>query len=193
MSGTHSKSGFTLIEMLIVVAISAMLAAISISYSGVERDQAALSVEATEISQFILQARSLAIATYGSAVGSACGYGVAFDSSSGTYSIFAYVPNSGYLVPCPVMSSVSVAPGMGARAKYTDETWKVYPRNGITFSMSSSSALSLILFYPPDPATLLFDKSGNLMAGGPASIDLVTPDGAASRTILVNSVGQMSF
>ena len=66
----RKNSGFTLIEMLIVVAISAMLAAIAIGYSGVERDQTALSVEVTEISQFILQARSLAIATYGNAAGS---------------------------------------------------------------------------------------------------------------------------
>ena len=47
------NSGFTLIEILIVVAISAMLAAITIGYSSVERDQTALSVEETEISQFI--------------------------------------------------------------------------------------------------------------------------------------------
>ena len=30
--------------------------------------------------------------------------------------------------------------------------------------MASTSALSAILFYPPDPTTLLFDQLGNLMA-----------------------------
>jgi len=189
----RKNSGFTLIEMMIVVAISAMLAAIAVGYSGVERDQTALTVEVTEMSQFILQARSLAIATYGNAAGSACGYGVSFDASSETYSIFAFVPNAGQLVSCPTVSGIASAPGANAEAKYTDETWQVHPRNGITFSVASSSALSLILFYPPDPTTLLFDQLGNLMASGPASINLVTPDGLSSRTILVNSSGQISF
>ena len=64
-------NGFTLIEVLIVIAISAMLAGIAIGYSGVGRNQTALSVEETKISQFILQARTLAIATYGNTMASA--------------------------------------------------------------------------------------------------------------------------
>jgi len=179
--------GFTLIEVLIVVAISAMLAAIAIGYSGVERDQAALSVEETKVSQFVLQARSLAIATYSNAAGTACGYGVSFDAASQTYSIFAYVPGG----ICPPVSSITSPPSVGSEARYTDETWKVHPQEGLLFSTSGPNALSMVLFYPPDPATLLFDKSGNLMSQ--ASIYLNAVDGKASKTISVNSAGQVSF
>jgi prepilin-type N-terminal cleavage/methylation domain-containing protein len=184
----RKNGGFTLIEVLIVVAISAMLAGIAISYSGAERNQTALSVAETEISQFILQARSLAIATYSNAEGSACGYGVSFNASDNTYSIFAYVPGGS---ACPQPSDITSAPTLDSEKLYTDETWKVHLQNGVTFSMSSSSALSSILFIPPDPATLLFDGSGNLASQG--SVNLVTVDGTMSRTISVDSAGQVNF
>lgn len=187
------NSGFTLIEILIVVAISAMLAAITIGYSSVERDQTALSVEETEISQFILQARSLAIATYSNAAGAACGYGVAVDPSTETFSLFAFVPNPlPSTAPCPSLSNITSSTQVqNGEARYTDETWKVHPQNGITFSMSSSSALSFVVFYPPDPETLLFDKSGNGTSQG--SISLVSADKRSSRTISIDSAGQVSF
>ena len=169
-----------------------MLAAIAISYSGVQRNQTALSIEEAKVSQFILQARSLAIATYSNTAGSACGYGVSFDVL-GTYSIFAYVPGG---AKCPALSDITyAAPPLGIvsdgnERRYTDETWQVHPQNGVSFSTSSPDALSAVLFYPPDPDTLLFDSSGDLVPQ--ASINLVGVDGSA-KTISINSAGQVSF
>jgi len=183
------NSGFTLIEILIVIAISAMLAAITIGYSSVERDQTALSVEETEVSQFILQARSLSIATYSNAAGAACGYGVSINPSTQTYSIFAYVPGGS---ACPEASNIiyaSVADSANEKP-YTNETWQVHPQNGITFSTASSSALSYVLFIPPDPTTLLFNSSGLISQ---AFIKLVSADGGSSRTISIDSAGQVIF
>ena len=80
--------------MLVVVAISAMLATIAISYGGIERDQTGLSVEKTKMAEFILQARSLALATYknSNTLVNTCGYGVLINNPPNTYSIFAYTP-----------------------------------------------------------------------------------------------------
>jgi prepilin-type N-terminal cleavage/methylation domain-containing protein len=183
-----SRNGFTLIEVLIVAAISAMLAALAVGYSGVERDQMALSVEETKISQFILQARSLAIATYSNPAGSACGYGVAFDTSKNTYSIFAYVPAT---TTCNIgKSNITWDSVSNSEEKYTDETWQVQPQDGITFP-SGGSMPSVVLFYPPNPDTLIFDGSGNSM--NQASIGLSASDGKSSHTISINSVGQVNF
>lgn len=183
------KRGFTLIEVLIVIAISVMLTAITITYNGVARDQTALSVEKTKISQFVLQARSLSIATYGNASGTACGYGVSFDSVQKTYSIFAYVPNATEGASCPAESTITSMPTSSTEAEYTNEAWKVHPQNGITFSTAGPNALSLALFYPPNPDTFLFNSSGARLAQ--ATINLVSADG--SSTISVNSAGQVSF
>jgi hypothetical protein len=90
-----------------------------------------------------------------------------------------------------VVSSITSAPGAAAEAKYTNETWRVSPQGGVTFSTSGPNALSLILFYPPNPDTLLFDGSGSPISQ--ASIKLTTADGKLSHTISVNSAGQLSF
>jgi prepilin-type N-terminal cleavage/methylation domain-containing protein len=182
-----SRKGFTLIEVLIVAAISAMLAALAVGYSGVERDQMALSVEEAKISQFILQARSLALATYSNSAGSACGYGVSFDTVNDTYSIFAYVPGGS---SCNIgKSNITWDSVSNSEEKYTDETWQIHPQSGIT--LSGDDIPAVILFYPPDPDTLIFDGSGAPMSQ--ASIDLVTSDGQASHAISINSAGQVNF
>jgi len=193
MFRTRSQSGFTLIEVLIVIAISAMLAAIAIGYSGVGRNQTALSVEETKISQFILQARTLAIATYGGNTG-ACGYGVSFDPTKQTYSLFAYAPG---LPSCPSASTVQ-ADGPtsieGAEQIYTDETWQVHIGTGVILSASGTSSLDLVLFYPPDPKTFLVQLNAlEVFTYETSDVDLVTSDGMSSKIISVNSAGQVSF
>lgn len=191
MPGTRSRSGFTLIEVLIVIAISAMLAGIAIGYSGVGRNQTALSVEETKISQFILQARTLAIATYGNTNG-VCGYGVSFNPTTQTYSLFAYVPG---LSSCP--SALDITPAsvedIAEQEKYTDETWQVHPESGVVLS-SKSDSVATVLFYPPDPTTFLI-QAGNLaiFTNQTSNVYLVTSDGTSYKTITVNSAGQVSF
>ena len=151
MPGTRSRSGFTLIEVLIVIAISAMLAGIAIGYSGVGRNQTALSVEETKISQFILQARTLAIATYGNTNG-VCGYGVSFNPTTQTYSLFAYVPG---LSSCP--SALDITP---ASVEDIADRKNIRMRHGrFTLKVESSFQVSRTASPPysfiPDPTTFL--------------------------------------
>ena len=189
----RGSSGFTLIEMLIVVAISAMLASMAIGYGGVERDQTELAVEKAKVAEFFLQARSLALATYriNGASTNACGYGVLIDDSQSppnTYSIFAYTPVAAG--SCPSEGDVTYNSQnslINNEAKNTDGTWQVHPQGGITIS----SPASMVFFFPPNPDTFIYDTNGNPL--DEASVTLTTPDNKASATVFVNSAGQVNF
>jgi len=176
--------------MLVVVAISAMLATIAISYGGIERDQTGLSVEKTKMAEFILQARSLALATYknSNTLVNTCGYGVLINNPPNTYSIFAYTPVAAG-IPCPSEGDAGYASFSDASLQEpsTDETWQVQPQDGITIS----SAASMIFFFPPNPDTFIFDTNGSPL--GQVPIVLTTSDKAASTTIFVNSAGEVNF
>lgn len=187
--------GFTLIELLIVVAISAMLSSIAVVYSSIERNQITLSVETAKIAGFILQAKNLAIATYGGET-NACAYGVSFASS--TYSIFAFSPSSA--PPCPSAASTT-AVGISAAdmSPYSVNSWKVPLAGGVRMkSGGNGDDLVIILFYPPAPAALISRGGGNfldprIIPNITSKVYLTTTDGKASSMISVNAAGQVSF
>lgn len=186
-----SRRAFTLIEMLIVIAISAMLSAIAIGYSSVGRNEVALSVEATKISQIILQAKSLSIATYGDALG-ACAYGVSLNIASQTYSIFAYHPIGA--LSCPRVSAITGI-ATGDMKPYTEGTWNMPIANGVVlYSGTSTDSLSDVLFYPPDPTTLISrDGSTFLDPAQTSKVYLEIVGGTATRAVSVSPAGQVEF
>ncbi|MGC9599322.1 MAG: prepilin-type N-terminal cleavage/methylation domain-containing protein [Minisyncoccia bacterium] len=195
--------GFTLIELLVIVAISAMLSAIAITYTSIARNQVALSVETSKVAQFILRAKSLAIATYNSAPGT-CGYGASFDIANNAYSLFAYNPDpskyNGAVSPCPsVASTTALGISSGEMGQYSQSSWDVSLANGVRMeSGGNGNDLALVLFSPPDPAVLISRDGQNfldpaLTQNMTSKVHLVTADGSASTTISVNAAGQVNF
>ncbi len=195
--------GFTLLELLIVIAISAMLSAIAITYTSIARNQVALSVETAKASQFILRAKSLAIATYNSAPGT-CGYGASFNIANNTYSLFAYTPDpskyNGTVSPCPsVASTTALGISSGEMGQSSQSSWNVPLANGVRMeSGGNGDDLALVLFSPPDPAVLISRDGQNFL--DPAAtqnitskVYLITADGSASATISVSAAGQINF
>ena len=187
----QKNTGFTLIEILVVVVVSLILSTIAIGYSGIGRDQVALSVETTKVSQFILQARSLSIATYGNA-GGTCAYGVAFHAVSGTYSIFGYTPAGVTSCPSAGSSEITASSILSDQKTYTEGTNDVHVGNGVVMSTTGNDTLSAILFYPPDPQVFLVCSDGSLCSFS-GKIYLGTADGNMSRTITVDQGGQVNF
>jgi prepilin-type N-terminal cleavage/methylation domain-containing protein len=185
-----NKKGFTIIELLIVIAVSAMLAAIAIVYTRSGQSRVALSVEAAKISGFMLRAKELAVATY-SGSGASCGYGVAFDITNQTYSIFSYNPAGA--PPCPRASNiVSIAPSDIASS--TPGTWNVpMPPGVIMQSGSNCDSIQYVLFYPPAPTVFLVDNGLAGFAHQTSYVYLSTTDGNASEVITVNQAGQVTL
>lgn len=189
------RAGFTIVELLVVVAISLLLTSFAITYSNIAKNQNALAVEEAKISQFMIRARSLSIATYGANPANgqpvACGYGVKFNlgATPQTYSIFTYspvvAPN-----PCPSLSSIATI-SADQELPYSQSSKDVPLSTGVKLNSQADSLLT-ILFYPPEPTALL-SKDGQNFVPGPMSIYLSTVDGSANATLSVNSAGQINF
>jgi prepilin-type N-terminal cleavage/methylation domain-containing protein len=201
------KSGFTLVEMLVVIAISALLAGIALSYNGASRKEIALSVEEAKISQLILQAESLSIATYGSNANPAspvCGYGMIFDSAAQTYGIFEYHPTAAdepntcrdVLVPITAINPDPNSPNPDIRP-YSAGTWDIHVAPEVRISTTAPDSIGIVLFYPPTPTTYISLSSDESTFLNPtpqtSKVYLTTVDGNDSRVITVNPAGQVSF
>jgi|GEM_PF-709086 prepilin-type N-terminal cleavage/methylation domain-containing protein len=203
------RNGFTLIEILVVLAITALLSSLAIIYTHVGQNQVSLSVEESKVAQFILEAKELSIATYSTSK-TTCAYGVQFNYASSTYSIFQYntaVPTGPTGRPiCPSIASTSAAGVVsGAISIYEQGSWHVHTADGVTLIKPTSTAsygIYDVLFYPPDPCTLVSLDGTTFVSdcagGGAGPLDtgyvrLSTVDGSDSRTISVNSAGQVSL
>lgn len=207
----HDKKGFTLIEILIVLAITALLSSLAIVYTHVGQNQISLSIEESKIAQLILEAKELSIATY-SSNSATCAYGVAFNYTNSSYSLFAYnaaATSSEYAGRpiCPSLASTSIAIASSAIQQYESGSWQMYTAPGVVLDGSGGAAsdtIQDILFYPPDPCTLISIDGQTFQSNcdntfpyndppSAAYVYLRTVDGSMSRTITVNPAGQVSL
>jgi len=207
------KKGFTLIEILIVLAITSVLSGLAIVYSHVGQNQISLSIEESKIAQLILRAKELSIATY-TANDATCAYGVQFNLANSSYSLFAYdsatSSGSGIKATCPSVARTSAAIDAGAIGIYEQGSWQLHTAAGVSLidpanlaASEASDTIQDILFYPPDPCTLIsldgatFQSVCNFGTNSnppsEAYIYLTTTDGSMQRTITVNPAGQVSL
>ena len=190
--------GFTLIEVLIVIAVSAILSTIVITYSSTSKNKVSVSIESARISQTIFQAKTLAISTYTNS-SSSCGYGVLFNYASNTYSIFTYAPISA--PPCPTAASITNISSNEIK-KYSNGTWNVPLLNGVSLQ-SNNDSIALVLFYPPDPATFISRNINPDSIGNRTFVDMTNPlsnvyiapigNASATQAISVNLAGQVTL
>jgi prepilin-type N-terminal cleavage/methylation domain-containing protein len=193
--------GFTLIELLVVVLISAVLSTLAILYSHVGQNEVSLSLEASKISELILEAKKLSVATY-SDNNTICAYGVHIDYANQTYSLFEYNSathiNASPQLYCPTLASTT-ADGVvpSEMVPYLNgATWQIPISNGVVLESSSpnSDVLTDVLFYPPDPITLMSRDDTTFSTSTPTSrIYLTTVGGGTNGTISVSPAGQVGY
>ncbi len=111
----QKRNGFTLVEVLVVIAVLGILTSISIGFSRTNAKQLAVFTERAAFVSAILRTKSLAIQTYVFPPGAAvpCGFGIHVTNTG--YTIFKdSPPGSGGTTGCP--GTPNAAPFYGAYA-----------------------------------------------------------------------------
>jgi prepilin-type N-terminal cleavage/methylation domain-containing protein len=177
----NSRAAFTLVEVLVVIAITSLLAGLILSYSSTSRDRVALSVQQAKLSQTIAKAKALTISTYNQPA-VPCGYGVRFDydgADANTYKLFSY--------DAPQCDNITVLDP----AFETEIVTETLPAS-LNFEAPDSESITEILFLPPNPDTWIWlnDANGTSTNG---RVPLTAKSGSFAVYVLVSSAGQISF
>ncbi len=179
-----NKSGFTIIELIVVFSVISILSSYLILYNKTSESQIALSLEQSKIINLINQAKSLAISTYLSP-NPPCGYGVKINYVVSTYELFSYGQS-------PNCYSIDI----NNQADIKTISSNNLPKE-LQFTQSNDY-LDAIFYIPPYPKILIW-KNNNLTpidetsSAYEAKIYLKTKDGSLQKEIKVNIAGQISF
>lgn len=182
----ETRNGFTLLEMIIVVGITALLMGYILTYTSTSRNQIALHTEEARIAQTVARAKALSVATY-NRPDVPCGYGVRFlygetETDADSYSIFRYNP--------PECNYPIEAIDFGFADILNDGNY-IIPEY-LDIDGAEADALQYILFVPPNPDTYVW-RVADFAPSADATVYLRTEDGYASLRVKVNSAGQISL
>lgn len=182
MKSSPARAGFTLIEVLVVIGITSLLAGIILTYSSSSRDRVALQVEQARLSQTIAKAKSLTVSTYNDPV-VPCGYGVRFNYAESeapdTYTLFSY--------DAPTCANITVLDP----AFETEVTTEDLPPNLTFEEPDPAESIESVLFLPPNPDTWiwLYGKNATSTQG---CVPVAAKSDASAVYISVSSAGQIS-
>lgn len=167
-----------MIEVLIVIAITALLAGMILTYSSQSRDQVALYIEQAKLAQTVARAKSLTISTYNQPT-VPCGYGVHFNYEENSYLLFSYdAPQCGGIqnLSSQFMTEVAV---------------ERMPGN-LAFGEEDAEGITDILFLPPNPDTWIWLHGSNATSTE-GRVPLVSRSGVFSVEVLMSNAGQITF
>ncbi len=188
--------GFTLIEILVVVAVSVIVMGSFIAYNSVSRAQIALSVEQAKIAQLIFRAKSLTISSYTQDPGSPnvrCGYGVSVDYAGRSYSLNRYEVSSN--ADCDAIYARDPSADFGNIISPVVQLEIYFLDSNLNFQVpGASDELEDVIFIAPEPKTFLKLVGDNSFVGRTAQIYLETKATPPIKaTVSVNSFGQVGF
>lgn len=179
-----SRNGFTLIELIVVLGITALLSSILISYNSTSRQQLALYAEQIKFVETILRAKALSLSPSIQSSSGVCGYGVQIDYTAMNYSLFRCgMPKE---TDCQSIDSINVCSRTIISTLDMNNNVKFITQDG-------TPRLDEILFIPPDPKTLVV-SGGAVVNSGNASVIIQTQnESLKSAPISVNSAGLIDF
>lgn len=194
-----SGAGFTMVEIIVVIAITTFMASILISYSHKSGEQIILNTEKAKIAQTILRVKSLTLAGFTQPLSEPppCSYGFYIDYTAKTYSIFEYSPVAG----CdsildsnnnPINTDPPISPSpLGFKVISTE---KLSPEVKFTTPLPADH-LVYIVFVPPDPKVIVFNDDRSMYLGSnPKVIYLETRSETLKTAIGINvATGQLSL
>lgn len=173
------KAGFTIIEMIVVIAVSSLLIATLISYKRNAGRQIILFREQAKLLGILSRARALAIEVFfQDGVNVPCGYGVFF-SPPRSYRIFQDLTVA--LDDCSLADSAFTGDPNDPNNPELFEAFELDP--AVEFG---SITLTEIIFIPPDPIVIITPVQNQ------ATIAIRLVGGSNSVSLKVNSVGQIS-
>jgi len=184
-SRRFGREGFTVVEMLVVLGVTSVLASMFVSQSGVLRDQVVLFREEAQVIQSLFKAKTYSIQVLAEEEGgnkSGCGYGVFFENMgeelNGKYTIYFRKRNLDGTCPS------------GEEIKYNETTNTVVKSvNNIDSKIfiRGDSAANFV-FIPPYPEIFIdreSNKDGKIFLCLKSQTDFC-------RGVEVNKVGQIT-
>lgn len=199
--------GFTLVEMLVVLAIIIMITAIVINGQSTYNRSILLTDTAYTVAYSIRQAQSLGLASRGTSAGgsviSNAGYGVRFAGTTG-YTIFADIGGvdvlSTAVCPIGVTGTPEAKPGNCKYDSGTDRIVQSYTfsrgytignicgKSGSTLTCSLSS-LDVVFMRPETRAILIGPSNQSFTC---AEVHVRPPTGSEIRVVRVSQLGEIS-
>jgi prepilin-type N-terminal cleavage/methylation domain-containing protein len=179
------RSGFTLVEVMVVLAVTAMLCAVILIYNASTRETLRLFTEKARVAQLILRSKSLALSTYTGTGDAPCGYGVRIDRAARAYAIVAYRPPD-----CRIRSAVDTQASSFDVAEQSSFT--LTP--SLEFrNIGNGQDLAYVIFIAPDPVVLVADENGALITNGLGKVRMGIRGKESDAIVSVNAAGQITY
>ena len=181
-STSTNKKGFTLIELVVVMAITAVLISMVLGYSKESTRQLVLTSTQAKMLSLINRAKFLSIETFfgGGRSGDQriCSYGVRVDRSNQEIFIFQDLSSS---AECPGNSNNVYDNG----EELSGELNRVNLKDTV-ITFTENTTLTEAVFIPPDPKTKI-----NNSGATEARVEVKIREGKGQFTITINNAGQI--
>ncbi len=181
--GTHTTSrGFTIVEMLVTVAIFAMISGVLLARNSKFDDESLLQAAAYDVALSVRHAQSYGINVRGQAGSFDNAYGIAFDEATTSYAFFIDTDGDDAFDENELIERYQLGRGYSIG--------RICLFASIDPSCDDMTDEVAIVFRRPNPEAIITESGGSAGAVVAVGIELVSPRGG-QRFIIVRQTGQV--